>query len=114
MQNCVKRAGNSLTWCSQPQAVVQSNVQACPHMPDHCGGSPRVVVVAQEVDVHAVLPGDGTQASLAPELVPATLGQPRAKFLVVVLAASHDGAPYHDYQFVPAGGRARQRRRNDP
>ena len=30
MQNCVKKAGSSLTWCSQPQAVVQSTVRACP------------------------------------------------------------------------------------
>ena len=30
MQNCVKKARSSLTWCSQPQAVARSTVQACP------------------------------------------------------------------------------------
>ena len=36
----------------------------------------------------------------APELVPATLGQPPAKFLGVVLAAWHDGARGQDSQLV--------------
>ena len=57
------------------------------HMPVHSGHSPRVVVIAQEVDGLAVLPGDGTQTSPAAEFVPATFGQHPAEFLVVVLAA---------------------------
>ena len=69
-------------------------------MPVHSGHSPRVVVVAQEVDGLAVLPGDFTQASPAPEFVPATFGQPLAEFLGVVLAAWHDGARGQDSQFV--------------
>ena len=72
-----------------------------PHPPVHSGRSPRVVVVAQEVDGLAVLPGDGTHSSLAPEFVPATFGQPPAEFLgVVVLAAWHDGARGQDSQLV--------------
>ena len=58
------------------------------------------MVVAQEVDGLAVLLGDGTQSSPAPEFVPATLGQPPAEFLGVVLAAWHDGARGQDSQFV--------------
>ena len=58
------------------------------------------MVVAQEVDELAVLPGDGTQSSLAPEFVPATFGQPPAEFLGVVLAAWHDGAHGQDSQLV--------------
>ena len=69
-----------------------------PHTPVHGGRSPRVVVVAQEVDGLAVLPGDGTQSSPAPEFVPATFGQPPAEFLGVVLAAWHDGARGRDSQ----------------
>ena len=69
-----------------------------PHTPVHGGRSPRVVVVAQEVDGLAVLPGDGTQSSPAPEFVPATFGQPPAEFLGVVLAAWHDGARGQDSQ----------------
>ena len=67
-------------------------------MPVHGGRSPGVVVVAQEVDGLAVLPGDGTQSSPAPEFVPATFGQPPAEFLGVVLAAWHDGARGQDSQ----------------
>ena len=70
MQNCVKKAGSSLTWCSQPQAVVNT--------PVHSGGSPRAFVVAQEVDGLAVFPCDGTPISTAPEFVPAMFGQPLA------------------------------------
>ena len=69
-------------------------------MPVHSGRSPRVVVVAQEVDGLAVLSGDGTQCSLAPQFVPATFGQPLAEFLGVVLAAWHDGARSQDSQLV--------------
>ena len=53
---------------------------------------PRVMVVAQEVDGLAVLPGNGTQASPAPEFILATFGQLPAEFLGVVLAVWHDGA----------------------
>ena len=69
-------------------------------MPVHSGCSPRVVVVAQEVDGLAVLPGDGTQSSPASEFIPATFGQPPAEFLGVVLAAWHDGARGQNSQFV--------------
>ena len=58
------------------------------------------MVVAQEVDGLAVLPGDGTQSSPAPEFVPATFGQPPAEFLGVVLVAWHDGARGQDSQLV--------------
>ena len=47
------------------------------------------MVVAQEVDGLAVLPGDGAQTSLAPEFVPATFSQPPAEFLEVVLGGNH-------------------------
>ena len=67
-------------------------------MPVHSGSSPRVMVVAQEVDGLEVLPGDGTQSSPAPEFVPATFGQHPAEFLGVVLAAWHDGARGQDSQ----------------
>ena len=77
-----------------------SCVSWSPHTPVHSERSPRVAVVAQEVDGLAVLPGDGTQTSLAPEFIPATLGQPLAEFLGVVLAAWHDGARGQDSQFV--------------
>ena len=69
-------------------------------MPVHSGRSPRVVVVAQEVDGFAVLPRDGTQSSPAPEFVPATFSQPPAEALGVVLAAWHDGARGQDSQLV--------------
>ena len=84
MQNCVKKAWSSLTWCSKPQAGEQSTV--------HHGGSPWFGVVSQKVDGLAVLSDDSTQMSLALEFLPATFGQPLAKFLAVVLAAWHDGA----------------------
>ena len=87
MQNCVKKAGSSLAWCSQLQAVEQSTVRACPHTPVHSGCSPRVVVVAQEVDGLAVLPDDGTETSPAPEFVQVTFGQPLAEFLGIVFVA---------------------------
>ena len=48
----------------------------------------------------AVLPGDGTQSSPAPEFLPAMFGQPPAKFLGVVLATWHDGARSQDSQLV--------------
>ena len=66
----------------------------------HSGRSPRVMVVAQEVDGLAVVPGNGTQTSPPPEFVPATFGQPLAEFLLEVLAAWHDGARGQDSQFV--------------
>ena len=57
-------------------------------MPVHSGHSPGVVVFAQEVAGLAVLPGDDTQISPAPEFVQAMFGQSLAKFLGVVLVAS--------------------------
>ena len=101
MQNCVKRKPGAnfpgvvhhKLWRGQLRETV-------PHTPVHSGRSPRVVVVAQEVDGLAVLPGDGTQSSPASEFVPATFGQPPAEFLGVVLAAWHDGARGQDSQFV--------------
>ena len=84
---------NHKLWRSQLRELV-------PHMPVHSGRSPQVVVVAQELDGLAVLPGDGTQTSPAPELVPATFGQPLAEFLGVVLAAWYDGTRGQDSHFV--------------
>ena len=55
------------------------------------------MVVAQEVDCLAVLPGDGTKST---GIGPATFGQPPAEFLGVVLAAWLDGAHGQDSQFV--------------
>ena len=89
---CEKKSGANLSGAVNHKLV--------PHTPVHCGRSPWVVVVAQEVDGLALLPGDGTQTSPAPEFVPATFGQPPAEFLVVVLAAWHDGARGQDSQFV--------------
>ena len=71
-----------------------------PHTHVHSGRSPQVVVVAQEVDGLAVLPGNGTETSPALEFVQAMFGQPLAEFLVVVLAAWHDGACCQDSQFI--------------
>ena len=51
------------------------------------------MVVAQEVDGLAVLPGDGTQISLPPEFISGMFGQPLANFFGIVLAAWHDSAP---------------------
>ena len=77
-------------------------------MPVHSGHSPRVVLVAQEVDGLAVLPGNGTQTYLAPEFVLATFGQPLAEFFRVVFCSLAwqcplQGPPVH----YSAGGRAR-------
>ena len=58
------------------------------------------MVVVQEADGLAVLPGGGTQTSLAPEFIPATFSQPLAEFLGVVLVTWHDGAHCQDFQFV--------------
>ena len=69
----------------------------------HSGHSLRVMVVAQEVDGLAVLPGDGTQTFPATDFVPATFGQPPAEFLGVMLAAWHDGARGQDSQFALTG-----------
>ena len=97
---CEKKPGaylpgvvNHKLWCSQLCEPVS-------HTPVHSERSPRVTVVAQEVDGLAVLPGDGTQTSPAQELVLATFGQHPAKFLGVVLVAWHDGASGQDSQFV--------------
>ena len=97
---CAKKPGANLPgvvhhklWRGQPSEPV-------PHTPVHSGRSPRVVVVAQEVDGLAVLPGDGTQSSPAPEFVLATFGQPSSDFLGVVPAAWHDSARGQDSQFV--------------
>ena len=56
-------------------------------MPVHSGRSPRVVVVAQEVDGLAVLPDDGTETSPVLEFVQVTFGQPLAEFLGIVFVA---------------------------
>ena len=114
---CEKKLGANLPgvvhhklWRGQLRELV-------PHTPVHSGRSPRVVVVAQEVDGIVVLPGNGTQSSPAPEFVPATFGQPFAEFLGVVLAAWHDGSHGQDSQFVlhlPAGGRARRSCKSGP
>ena len=80
-----------LTRCMQPQAMVQSTLSV-PHMPVHLGGSRLVVVVAQEVDRLAVLPGNGTHIFPALVFISVSFGQPVAKFIRVVLAAWHDGA----------------------
>ena len=79
---CEKKPGANLPgvvhhklWCSQLRELV-------PHTPVHSGRSPRVVVVAQEVDGLA-------------------FGQPPAEFLGVVLAAWHDVASiYRNYNGI--------------
>ena len=96
MQNCVKRSRGA----NLPGVVQHKLCERVPHTPVHSECSPRVMVVAQEVDGLAVLPCDGTQSSPAPEFVPATFGQPPAEFLGVVLTAWHDGARGQDSQFV--------------
>ena len=77
---------------ARPAVVASHLVQACDlvvlvhgsHVPETRGKvrvpvgrtfmqNCRVVVVAQEVDGLAVLPGDGTQTSPAPEIIPATV-----------------------------------------
>ena len=101
MKNCVKRSrGANILGVVHHKLWRGQLHEPVPHMPVHSGRSPRVVVVAQEVDGLAVLQGDGTQSSPAPEFVPATFGQPPAEFLGVVLAAWHDGARGQDSQFV--------------
>ena len=69
MQNCAYLPGvvNHKLWRGQLCEPV-------PHMPVHRGRSPWVLVVAQEVNGLAILPGNGTQISTAPEFVPATFG----------------------------------------
>ena len=42
IQNCVKKAGSLLAWCSQPQAVASETVQAC--LPHAC--SPRWIFLS--------------------------------------------------------------------
>ena len=74
--------------------------QPVPHEPVHSGRSSLVVIVAQKVDGLAVLPGDVTHTSQAPEFIPATFGQPLAEFLEVVLLAWHDGTRCQDSQFL--------------
>ena len=94
---CEKKPGAKLPgvvhhklWRSQLRKPV-------PHTPVHSGHSPRVMVVAQEVDCLAVLPGNGTKST---GIGPAMFGQPPAEFLGVVLAAWHNGARGQDSQFV--------------
>ena len=89
---CEKKPGANLPGVVHHKLWRGQLHEPVPHTPVHSGRSPRVVVVAQEVDGLAVLPGDGTQSSPAPEFVPATFGQPPAEFLGVVLTAWHDGA----------------------
>ena len=95
---CEKKPGANLPGVVHHKLWRGQLREPVPHTPVHGGRSPRVVVVAQEVDGLAVLPGDGTQSSPAPEFVPATFGQPPAEFLGVVLAAWHDGARGQDSQ----------------
>ena len=100
-QNCVKRSrGANLPGVVHHKLWRGQLREPVPHTPVHSGRSPRVMVVAQEVDGLATLPGDGTQSSPAPEFVPAMFGQPPAEFLGVVLAAWHDGARGQDSQLV--------------
>ena len=97
---CEKKPGANLPGVVQQKLWYGQLCQPVPHTPVHSGRSPRVMVVAQEVDGLSVLQGDGTQSSPAPEFLPATFGQPPAEFLGVVLAAWHDGACGQDFQFV--------------
>ena len=92
MQNCVKKARAYLPGVVNYKLSCGQMCKPVHHMPLHSRSSPRVVVVAQEVDGLAVLPGNGTQTSLAPEFIPAMFGQSLAQFLWVVLAAWHDSA----------------------
>ena len=84
---CEKKPGANLPGVVHHKLWHGQLREPVPNTPVHSGRSSRVVVVAQEVDGLAVLPGDGTQSSPAPEFVPATLGQLPAEFLGVVLAA---------------------------
>ena len=78
MKNCVKRSrGANLPGVVHHKLWRGQLREPVPHTPVHSGRSPRVVVVAQEVDGLAVLPGDGTQSSPAPRsvsLLPSSLG----------------------------------------
>ena len=87
MKKCVKKPLPNLPGVVHHKLWRGQLREPVPNTPDHSGRSPQVVVVAQEVDGLAVLPGDGTQSSPAPEFVPAKFGQPPAEFLGVVLAA---------------------------
>ena len=98
MQNCEEKPGANLPGVVHHKLWRRQLRERVPHTPVHSGRSPRVVVVVQEVDGLAVLPGDGTQSSPAPEFTPATFGQPPAEFLGVVLATWHDGACGQDSQ----------------
>ena len=97
---CEKKPGANLPGVVHHKLWRGQLREPVPHTPVHSGRSPRVVVVAQEVDGLAVLPGDGTQSSPAPEFIPATFDQPPAEFLGVVLAAWHDSARGQDSQFI--------------
>ena len=97
---CEKKPGANLPGVVHHKLWPGQLCEPVPHTPIHSGRSPRVVVVAQEVDGLAVVPGDGTQSSPALEFVPATFGQPPAEFFGVVLAACHDGARGQDSQLV--------------
>ena len=81
MQNCVKKPGAHLTGAVNHKLWHDQLGGPVPHTAVHSGLSPRVVVVAEEVDGLVVLPGDGTETSPATEFVPATFSQPLAKFL---------------------------------
>ena len=89
---CEKKPGANL-----PGVV---NHKPVAHTPVQSSRSPRVMVVAQEVDGLAIIPGDGTQTSPAPEFIPATFSQSLAEFLGVVLVAWHEGARSQDSKFV--------------
>ena len=98
---CEKKPGGNLPGVVHHKLWHGQLGEPVPHTPVHSERSPRVVVVAQEVDGLVVLPGNGTQSSRAPESpVPDTFGQPPAEFLGVVLAAWHDGARGQDSQLV--------------
>ena len=72
MQNCVKIAGSSLTWCRQPQAVVWSTVRACPRHACSQWTLSSGHVSCSGNGWACGLPGNGTQTSTAPEFIPAT------------------------------------------
>ena len=61
------------------------------HTPVHCGGTPRVVIVAQEVNGFVVLPGDGPQIITA-------LDQPC--LVSLLLAAWLDGVRCSNSWFI--------------
>ena len=68
---CEKKPGANLPGVVRHKLWRGQLREPVPHTPVHSGRSPRVMVVAQEVDGLAVLPGDGTQSSPALEFVPA-------------------------------------------